>query len=38
MKHLVLAAALAFAVLGGAVAVSALSSTHVAACPNNPNC
>jgi hypothetical protein len=28
---------LAFAVLGGAVAVSAVSSTHVAAC-NNGNC
>jgi hypothetical protein len=33
MKKLALALALALAVVGGAVAVSALSSTHVAACP-----
>jgi hypothetical protein len=37
MKKVALALALAFAVLGGAVAVSAVSSTHVAAC-TNPNC
>jgi hypothetical protein len=37
MKKLVLAVALAFAVLG-AVAVSAFSTTPVAACPKNPNC
>jgi hypothetical protein len=35
MKNLVLAFALAFAVLGGAVSVAAVSSTHVAACPAN---
>jgi hypothetical protein len=39
MKKLTLALALAFAVLGSAVAVSTLSSTHVAACPyGSPNC
>jgi hypothetical protein len=39
MKMLVVAFALCFAVIGGAVAVSALSSTHVAACPTgSPNC
>ena len=39
MKKLALALALAFAVIGGAVAVSAVSSTHVAACPgNSSNC
>jgi hypothetical protein len=39
MKKLFLALMLAFAVIGGAVAVSALSSTHVAACPQGtPNC
>jgi hypothetical protein len=32
MKKLVLALVLAFAVLGGAVAVSTISSTPVAAC------
>jgi hypothetical protein len=34
MRKLVLAVALAFAVVRGAVAVSTLSSTHVAASPN----
>jgi hypothetical protein len=39
MKKVALALALAFAVLGGAVAVSAVSSTHVAACAaGSPNC
>jgi hypothetical protein len=39
MKNLVLAFALAFAVLGGVVAVSAFSTTPVAACPGgSPNC
>jgi hypothetical protein len=39
MKMLVVAFVLSFAVIGGGVAVSALSSTHVAACPqNSPNC
>jgi hypothetical protein len=33
MKKLVLALALAFAVIGGAVVVSVAGSTHVAACP-----
>jgi hypothetical protein len=33
MKKLFLALAVAFAVVGGAVAVSALSTTPVAACP-----
>jgi hypothetical protein len=37
MKTLVLAVALALAVIGGAVAVSAVSSTHVAAW-QNPQC
>jgi hypothetical protein len=36
IKKLALALMLAFAVLGGAVTVVAVSSTHVAAC-NNPN-
>jgi hypothetical protein len=36
MKKLVLAFALALAVIGGAVAVSAVSGTHVAACERNP--
>jgi hypothetical protein len=39
MKKVALALALAFAVVGGAVAVSAVSSTHVAACPTgSSNC
>ena len=38
MKKLALAVALTLVVIGGAVTVSAVSSTHVAACPNNPNC
>jgi hypothetical protein len=33
MKSLILALMLALAVLGGAVAVSTINSTHVAACP-----
>jgi hypothetical protein len=37
MKQLALAFAVALAMLGGAVAISAFSSTHVAAYPNN-NC
>jgi hypothetical protein len=37
MKQLVLGLALALAVIGGAVAVSFVGSTHVAACVN-PNC
>ena len=37
MKTLVLAVALALTVFGGAVAVSAVSSTQVAAC-QNPQC
>jgi hypothetical protein len=37
MKTLALALALTFATLGGALAISALSSTHVAACQGN-NC
>jgi hypothetical protein len=37
MKNLALALALAFAVIGAAVAISAVTSTHVAAC-QNPNC
>jgi hypothetical protein len=35
MKKLVLSLMLAFALLGGAVSVAAVSSTHVAACPAN---
>jgi hypothetical protein len=37
MQKLVLALMLALAVLGGAVAVGAVTSTHAAAC-QNPNC
>jgi hypothetical protein len=37
MKKLALTLALAFTVFGGAVAISAVSCTHLAACPNN-NC
>jgi hypothetical protein len=37
MKKLAFAMALVLAALGGAIAVSAFSSTHVAACPN-PQC
>ena len=39
MKKLFLAFAVAFAVIGGTVGVSALSTTHVAACPGgSSNC
>jgi hypothetical protein len=39
MKKLALALALTLAVIGGTVVVSALSTTHVAACPQGtPNC
>jgi hypothetical protein len=39
MKNLVLALAVAFAVLGGAVTISAIDSLPVAACPlGSPNC
>jgi len=36
-KRLALALAYALAVIGGAVAMSAVNSTYVTACPNN-NC
>jgi hypothetical protein len=35
MKKLAFGLALALALLGGAVIVSAVTTTHVAACPNN---
>lgn len=39
MKKLMIALALTFAVIGGTVGVSVVTSTHVAACPpNSPNC
>jgi hypothetical protein len=38
MKLLLLAFALAFVMIGGAVTVSAVTTTPVAACPNNSGC